>query len=81
MNGNNKMGQFIVDEELCNLLVTLRDTKEAYRRICVRMRREGVALGSHNEINYNKDVDELISTASCIICEQLCHDVEKGGTL
>lgn len=81
MNDNNKVAQFLVDEELYNLLVTLRNTKEAYRRICVRMRREGVALGSHNEINYNKDVDELICSASCIICEQLCHDVEKGGIL
>lgn len=79
MNDNNKVTQFIVDEELHNLLITLRNTKEAYRRICVKMRREGVALGSHNEIDYNKDVDELICTASCIICEQLCHEIEKGG--
>lgn len=80
MIDNNATPKFVVDEELHDLVVTLRDTKEAYNRICVRMRKQGVKLHKCNEENYASDIDELISSVSCIISEQLYHDVQEGGT-
>lgn len=79
MNNKNTEAKFVVDEELHNLMVTLRDTKEVYNRICARMRKQGVKLHKCNEENYSNDIDEVISTVSCIISEQLYHDIQKGG--
>lgn len=79
MNDKNTEPKFIVDEELHNLMVTLRDTKEVYNRICARMRKQGVKLNKCNEEDYSSNIDEVISTVSCIISEQLYHDIQKGG--
>ena len=76
MSDKNAEPKFVVDEELHNLMVTLRDTKEVYNRICARMRKQGVKL---HKCNYSSDIDEVISTVSCIISEQLYHDIQKGG--
>lgn len=84
MKENNAMPKFIVDEELHGLLVTLRDSKEVYIRICTRIRKQGVRLGEDEEKDYNQCIDELIDSASCIICGQLIHDIsdiQKGGLL
>lgn len=81
MINNNIEPKFIVDEELHNLMVTLRDTKETYNRICARMRKQGVKLHKSNEENYANDIDELICVTSCLISEQLYHDIQEGGTL
>ena len=75
MSDKNAEPKFVVDEELHNLMVTLRDTKEVYNR----MRKQGVKLHKCNEENYSSDIDEVISTVSCIISEQLYHDIQKGG--
>lgn len=79
MNEKNMAPQFVVDEELHNLMVNLRNTKETYNRICARMRKQGVKLHRCNEENYANDIDELIGIVSCIISEQLCHNIQEGG--
>ncbi|WP_303206926.1 hypothetical protein [Bacteroides oleiciplenus] len=81
MTEKNTTPKFIVDEELHNLMVTLRDTKNVYNSICTRMRKQGVKLHKCNEENYANDIDELIGTVSCVISEQLYHDIQEGGTL
>ena len=48
MINNNIEPKFVIDEELHNLMVTLRDTKELYNRICARMRKQGVKLNKCN---------------------------------
>ena len=79
MSDKNAEPKFVVDEELHNMMVTLRDTKEVDNRICARMRKQGVKLHKCNEENYSSDIDEVISTVSCIISEQLYHDIQEGG--
>lgn len=79
MNGKDIEPKFVVDEELHNLMATLRDTKEVYNRICARMRKQGVKLHKSNEEDYSNDIDEVISTVSCLISEQLYHDIQEGG--
>ena len=81
MINNNIEPKFVVDEELHNLMVTLRDTKETYNRICARMRKQGVKLHKSNEENYANDIDELICVTSWLISEQLYHDIQEGGAL
>ena len=65
MINNNIEPKFVIDE--------------LYNRICARMRKQGVKLNKCNEENYSSDIDEVISTVSCIISEQLYHDIQKGG--
>lgn len=77
MTEKNIEPKFVVNEELHNLMVTLRDTKEVYNRICVRMRKQGVKLHKCNEENYAGDIDEVIATVSCLIAEQLYHDIKS----
>ncbi|MGJ0891987.1 hypothetical protein ACR76B_22800 [Phocaeicola vulgatus] len=79
MSNDNAAPMFVVDEELHNLMVTLRDTKETYNHICAHMRKQGVKLNKHNESNYAKEIEELISTVSCLISEHLYHTIQKGG--
>lgn len=79
MTEKNTEPKFVVDEELHNLLVTLRDTKEVYNRICARMRKQGVKLHKSNEEDYSSDIDGVISIVSCLISEQLYHDIQEGG--
>lgn len=81
MNEKKIEPKFVVDEELHSLMVTLRDTKEVYNRICARMRKQGVKLHKCNEEAYSSDIDEVISTVSCIISEQLYHDIQEGAML
>ena len=71
--------QYIIDEELHNLLVVLRDSKETYYNICSRMRSQGVEIIDGTEEFYKKSVDELISFASSsIVNQKLIHDIKKG---
>ena len=79
MNRDNIEPAFVVDEELHGLMVTLRDTKTTYNRICARMRKQGVKLNKCNENNYSDEIDEVISTVSCLISEHLYHTIQKGG--
>lgn len=79
MNKDNIEPAFVVDEELHGLMVTLRDTKATYNRICSRMRKQGVKLNKCNEDNYSDEIDEVIGSVSCLISEQLYHDIQKGG--
>lgn len=71
----------IIDQELYDLLVTLRETKSIHRNICARMRRCGIELSSGIEERFDEDVNDIIIITSCLIAEQLEHDIMKGGTL
>lgn len=79
MKEDNTAPKFIVDEELHRLMVTLRDTKETYNHICARMRKQGVKLDKCDEDNYSNDIDDVVCSVSCLISEQLYHDIQEGG--
>lgn len=69
----------IIDQELYGLLVTLRETKATHRNICARMRKNGVELTSGVEDRFDNEMNETIIITSCLIAEQLEHDILKGG--
>lgn len=69
----------IIDQELYDLLVTLRETKATHRNVCARMRKNGVELTSGIEDRFDNGMNDIITITSCLIAEQLEHDILKGG--
>ena len=71
--------QYLVDEELHNLLTTLRDLKETHANICKRLRAQGVRVSKTHETYFDKQIDDLSRFTSSIISAELIHNVQKGG--
>lgn len=73
--------QRIIDSELYELLVTLHNTKVTHRNICAKMREQGIPLGSKDEEYFDKDINGIITTTSCLAATQLEYEIKKGGSL
>lgn len=71
----------IIDQELYDLLITLRETKAIHRGVCARMRRCGVKLSGGIEERFDDEMNNIIVLTSCLVSDQLEHDIQKGGTL
>lgn len=70
----------IIDQELFCLLKSLQETKSVHRNICARMRKNGVELSNGIENRFDEDINDIITLASCLVAEQLEHDIKEGGT-
>lgn len=68
-----------IDPELYDLLVSLRNAKNTYARICLQYRQQSVEVSKDMESEFMTDIKNCISYACYLASNKLEYDILKGG--